>query len=344
MTKIDLKKIKRISMLIFLALAVLFTVGAWDRIVEIRILSLPFYVTYGTILLLLGLALYLYLTHLQAAEKQGRHPFGTRFFETLHKYRFLLEQLVTRDFKVKYKRSVLGVFWSFLNPLFMMLVQYVVFSHLLNIRGDIAHYAIYLLCGIVIWNGFNDCSMQSLRSITGNAHLITKVYVPKYIYPISKVLSATINIVLSMVPLLLVTLVYGLIANPHLYLSEAVFLLPFALFLLLIFCIGIGFILSCLMVFFHDIEFLWSVFATIWMYATPIIYSLSMFESRAAWLVTVMQFNPMYHYINFVRTLILERTAPSFLEMGITVLISFAMFFIGFFIFRKFQDKFVLYL
>ena len=114
-----------------------------------------------------------------------------------------MEQLISRDFKIKYKRSVLGVFWSFLNPLLMMTVQYVVFSKLLGVRdAGVQHYAIYLLCGIVIFNGFNDCCNQAMRAIISNASLITKVYVPKYIYPVTKVLSASINMVLSMVPLL----------------------------------------------------------------------------------------------------------------------------------------------
>ena len=344
MTSIPYKKILGRALLVYAALVVLFTAGAWDRIAEISLFGLPFYAVYGAVILILTSLILLYFLFLKRRHDRGKRAFGLRVIETVHRYRFLLEQLVTRDFKIKYKRSVLGVFWSFLNPLLMMLVQYVVFSRLLNIRGDIAHYAIYLLCGIVIWNGFNDCSTQSMRSITGNSHLITKVYVPKYIYPISKVLSATINIVLSMVPLLLVTVVYGLFSTPKLYLSKAILLLPFALMMLLVFCIGIGFILSTLMVFFHDIEFLWSVFATIWMYATPIIYSLSMFKEGSGFLLKIMEFNPMYHYISFVRTLILERTAPSFAEMGVTALFSIGMFLIGFLIFKKNQDKFVLYL
>jgi len=196
----------------------------------------------------------------------------------------------------------------------------------------------------VMWNGFNDCSTQSMRSITGNATLITKVYVPKYIYPITKVFSASINVLLSMLPLLLVTVVYGLFSTPHLYLTKAILLLPFGLIFLLLFCVGMGFLLSALMVFFRDIEFLWGVIASIWMYATPIIYSLSMFEGKADWLADLMQFNPMYHYITFVRTIILDGTSPAFSEFMICILFSAGMFFAGYGIFRKLQDKFILYL
>ena len=185
-----------------------------------------------------------------------------------------------------------------------------------------------------------------MRSITGNSALITKVYVPKYIYPVTKVFSASVNVLLSMIPLLLVTLVYGLFSTPRLYLKPSVFLLPFGLLFLLVFCIGMGFLLSSLMVFFHDIEFLWTVLSTAWMYATPIIYSLSMFDGKEGvqWIVSLMQFNPLYHFISFIRTIILEGTSPAFTEYLICGAFAAAMFFIGFTVFRKCQDKFILYL
>ncbi len=346
MTKIDLKRTGKYALLGFGVMVLLFTVGAWDRLFAASVFGIRLIYIYPGIVLLLGLFLLLYLRKMKACQNSGKKCAGLYFLQTIHRYRFLIEQLVERDFKIKYKRSVLGAFWSFLNPLLMMIVQYVVFSHLLGIRGNVEHYAIYLLCGIVIWNGFNDCSTQSMRSITANAALITKVYVPKYIYPVTKVLSASINIVLSMVPLLLVTLVYGLFSNPHLYLSKAVLLLPFGLVLLVVFCIGMGFFLSSLMVFFHDIEFLWGFVSTLWMYSTPIIYSLSMLEGKegAQWLVNLMRFNPMYHYISFFRTIILERQSPAFAEYGICLAFSAGLFILGLLMFRKVQDKFILYL
>ncbi|MBP5254537.1 MAG: ABC transporter permease [Lachnospiraceae bacterium] len=344
MSKIPLKRVFKISLLVWTGIFVLFVVGAIRKLLPMKVFGIPLLAVLAAAFLLFLAAWILYFRHLMKCEEEGRSAFGLFLIGTVHRYRFLIEQLVSRDFKIKYKRSVLGIFWSFLNPLLMMLVQYVVFSHLLNIRGDVRHYAIYLLSGIVIWNGFNDCSTQAMRSITGNATLITKVYVPKYIYPVTKVCSAFINTLLSMIPLLLVTAVYGLFSDPHLFLNETVLLLPFGLFFLLIFNIGMGFLLSSLMVFFHDVEFLWGVFSTIWMYATPIIYSLSMFESRAGWLVTLMQFNPLYHYISFFRTVILDGASPAFAEYGICALCSALMFTLGFIVFKKTQDRFVLYL
>ena len=345
MSKVNIRQIHKQVILGLLAAAVLVTVGFFGKLLHTEIggVNVTFYYLCGWAAVFFLVTLY--FRHMERAQLIGYESAGLNFMETVHKYRFLIEQLVLRDFKIKYKRSVLGVFWSFLNPLLMMLVQYVVFSHIFNVRAaDIQHYAVYLLCGIIIWNGFNDCSVQALRSIIGNAPLITKVYVPKYIYPVAKVLSASINIVLSMIPLLLVTIVYGLFSEPHLYLTNAVALLPFGLLFLLIFCIGIGFFLSALMVFFHDVEFLWSVFSSIWMYATPIIYSLSMFADRAGWIVKAMQFNPMYHYIQFFRTIILDGTAPALSEFAICLGFGVLATAVGLFVFKKTQDKFILYL
>ena len=225
----------------------------------------------------------------------------------------------------------------------MMLVQYVVFSKLFDLRGmGITHYAIYLLCGIITWNGFSDCATQAMHAITGNASLITKVYVPKYIYPVTKVLSAGINLLLSMVPLLLVTLIYGLFND--LYLTKAIFLIPIALLFVIVFTIGVGFLLSSLMVFFHDVEFLWGVFSMMWMYATPIIYGIDLLRGKAEWLVTLMEFNPMYHYVSFMRTIIIDGCSPALMEYVICGAFSLGMLLIGALVFKKTQDKFILYI
>lgn len=344
MTDIDLKKIEKKVYFIVLMATVLFTIGSLDKLTSGKFFSVPGYILWIVIVLILMFLLFLWFNRMERFQKAGKETSGLRFFRLLHRYRFLMEQLIARDFKIKYKRSVLGVFWSFLNPLLMMSVQYVVFSHILNVRGDVQHYAIYLLCGIVVWNGFNDSVTQAMRSITSNAPLITKVYVPKYIYPITKVLSASINTLLSMVPLLLVTIIYGLFSNPHLYLHLSIFLLPFGLLFLIIFCLGIGFVLSSLMVFFHDMEFLWTVFSTIWMYATPIIYSLSMFESKAHWLVELLKWNPMYQYVNFIRTIIIDGAVPSLTNFGMCIGYAALSLLLGSLVFKKCQDRFILYL
>lgn len=158
-------------------------------------------VALGFVLILLALA----MTWRKACR--GKTGYLLSAIQALQTYRFLIRQLVSRDFKTKYKRSILGVVWSFLNPLLTMLVQYFVFSTIF--KNDIPFYAAYLLIGVVLFNFFNEVCNMSLFSILGNANLITKVYMPKYIYPLTRVLSSVINLGIALIPLILVSLVVG---------------------------------------------------------------------------------------------------------------------------------------
>lgn len=181
------------------------------------------------------------------------------------RYGFLIKQLVSRDFKTKYKRSVLGYLWSFLNPLMTMMVQYIVFSQLF--RSNIENFPVYLLSGIVLFSFFTESVGQGLTAILANASLITKVYVPKYIYPVTKVVSSSINLFISLIPLMIVVLLTGQ------RITKAILLIPFPLICLLIFCIGMTFMLCTSEVFFRDTQYLWGVATLAWNYATSIILS-----------------------------------------------------------------------
>lgn len=340
--KYDLRKVSLIVCGVYLVYGGFFSIISWEQIQQTR---------YGVVYPVLFLAGYFLIAaygwHMVRCEKKGKNCAGSNFAHVVSKYDFLIEQLVTRDFKIKYKRSVLGIFWSFLNPLLMMIVQFVVFSTFFGRGAGQEHYAIYLLCGIVCFNGFNDCTTQAMTSITSNASLITKVYVPKYIYPMSKVFSASINLILSMVPLLVVTVIYGFFG--HLYLKPAILLLPLALAILILFILGVSFILSSLMVFFHDIAFLWGVLTTMWMYATPIIYPLSMLESMEdstmkSIALFVIKVNPLTHYVDVMRSLVISGCSPSMKEWGICLLWAIIMMIIGLIVFHKTEDKFVLYI
>lgn len=251
----------------------------------------------------------------------------------LKKYEFLIKQLVNRDFKTKYKRSVLGVFWSFLNPLLTMIVQYVVFSNLF--RFDIEHYPVYLLTGILMFNYFQEANNLTLISVTSNAALIKKVYVPKYIYPLTRVLSSFINLLISMIPLILVVLVSGI--RPKL----SFLLVVYPMACIGIFCLGLGMLLATSMVFFQDTQFLWSVLSMIWMYLTPIFYPASILPAKVAWILKV---NPLYYYITFMRTCIIDGVSPSLKMYAACLVSALVMLAIGASIFKKNQDKFVLYL
>ena len=265
--------------------------------------------------------------------KKGKHSYIVNALVAIKKYNFLIRQLVSRDFKTKYKRSVLGVFWSFLNPLLTMSVQYIVFSNMF--RADMPHYQAYLIIGIVCFNFFSESTNMALSSIIGNAGLITKVYVPKYIYPLTRVMSSLVNLLIALIPLLIVTLSSGIIP------TKAYLLVPFVLFCLAVFCLGIGLLLAAAMVFFRDIQFLWGVLSMIWMYLTPIFYPASILPKRIAWVLNV---NPLYHFISFARTCLIDGISPDPIVYPQCALIALGMLLIGAFVFRKTQDRFVLYL
>ncbi|WP_297417360.1 ABC transporter permease [Clostridium sp.] len=275
--------------------------------------------------------LLLFLWNLQIKQRKGEQSLGLRVISAFIKYNFLLSQLIERDFKTKYKRSILGILWSFLNPLLTMLVQYIVFSTIF--KSDIANFPVYLLSGIVVFNFFTEACGMGLMSIVGNASLITKVYMPKYIYPVSKVLSSVINLCLSLIPLIIVML----LTNVHI--THSMFLVPFGLICVIVFCIGMAFILSSAMVFFRDTQFLWSVLSLLWMYATPVFYPENIIPDKFSF---VLKLNPLYHFIRFIRTCILNGVSPEPIAYLYCIVFSFGILVIGAIIFKKTQDKFVL--
>lgn len=266
-------------------------------------------------------------------EKKGKITVQLKIKSIWTRYRYLIYQLVTRDFKTKYKRSMLGYLWSFLNPLLSMLVQYVVFSTLF--RSDIENFPVYLLSGIILFNFFSDAVGQGLGAIVQNASLITKVYVPKYIYPVTKVISCSVNLIISVLPLFIVMFLTG--QN----FTKAVFLLPFPLICLLIFCIGLSLLLCSAMVFFRDTQYLWGIISLAWTYATPIFYPAEIIPPQFAF---IQKLNPMFHYIRFTRTLLLDGVSPSAIEYFYCLLFAIVALGLGCFVFKKTQDKFILYI
>lgn len=288
---------------------------------------------YLTVAILLGVVLAIYVLRLIVLEKRGKTCLGLQVITAFSKYKFLLGQLVARDFKTKYKRSVLGVLWSFLNPLLTMTVQYVVFSSLF--RFDIKHFAVYLLIGIVFFSYFAEAVSMSLMSIVGNANLITKIYIPKYIFPVSRVISSGINLILSMIPLFLVILVSKI---PF---SLSFILLPFSIMSLFFFSMGLGMLLSAAMVYFRDTQFLWGVFSMLWMYLTPIFYPISIIPEKY---LTLYKLNPIYHYIDFSRIVIMEGVSPEPMKYLICIISAVTMLVFGAWVFRKTQNGFVLHI
>ncbi len=252
----------------------------------------------------------------------------------LKKYIPLLKNLVSRDLKVKYRRSILGFLWSILNPLLMALVINTVFSRLF--RFDVEYFAVYYLAGSLIFNFVIECTTGSMTSILGAAPLIKKVYIPKYIFPLERCCFAFVNMLFASVAVVVVMFIQG---TPF---SWTALLFPIPMIYAFVFAYGLSLVLSSLMVFFRDMEHLYSVWTMIWMYLTPIIYPEKLLIDNG--LELIMKANPMYYYTHYLRELVIYNTIPSLNENIICASFAGVMLVIGLAVFKKAQDKFILYI
>lgn len=262
-----------------------------------------------------------------------KKPLGVGAFRYLLNYIPLVKELVKRDLKIKYRRSILGYLWSLLNPLLMMCVLSFVFSEIL--QSNIPNFPLYLICGQTVWNFFNESTNMAMYSVVQNGALIKKVYIPKFIFPLSRVLSCFVTMSFSLMAILIVMLA----TQATVYWTVFLFWVP--LLFLFIFCCGIGMILSALSVYFRDITHLYGVLTTAWMYATPIFYDVSVLPANVQ---AMINWNPLYHFIGFFRSLILYGQIPGADVWAICVGSGIAALAIGLVIFRKLQRNFILYI
>ena len=263
-------------------------------------------------------------------------------FANFKHYSFLMKQLIIRDFKIKYKRSVLGVLWSILYPLMVMSVMALVFSNMFKFSMEGVNYLVYLMSGLIIWNYFSEATNNSLTAVVGNFSLINKVYIPKYIFPIAKCLFAGINFLFTLIPFFLIILLSGSAADGTKCIININYIfIPIVLLGCLMFTIGVGYFLSTVTVFLRDVLYIWGIMLTILNYFTPIFYSLSILP---AWLQRIFKLNPLYVYINTIREIVLFGNRPTILYLATGLVVGFVTMIIGMFIFRKKQDKFVYYI
>lgn len=251
----------------------------------------------------------------------------------MYRYRWLLEQLVSRDLKVKYKRSYLGYLWSLLNPLLMMAVVSLVFSHVF--RFDIDNFPLYLLCGQILFNFFSESTNMAMNSIMQSAGLIKKVYMPKYILPLSKVMSSFVNLLWSLLAVLIMFIIYRI----PFYKTTLLFVIP--LIYVFVISYGIGLIMAVLATYFRDMVHLYGVFLQVLMYLTPLFYPAEMLPDMV---LKIVKFNPMYHIVTYFRDVALYGNMPSVRDN--LVCIAFCILFLGIggYIFRKYQRNFLLYI
>jgi ABC-type polysaccharide/polyol phosphate export permease len=265
-----------------------------------------------------------------------KREFVKNQLNTLMHFRHLLVLMVKRDFVTRYRRNVLGILWSLLNPLLSMLVIVMVFSQLFD-TGDIpvnVSFAVYVLSGKLIFEFFSESTLRAMNSIVASSGIIKKVYVPKYIFPVSNTLSSMVNLGFSFIAFLLVFIVMG--EQFH----WTFLLIPIPVFYTLVFSLGVGMFLASLTVFFRDLTYLYGVFTSLLFFLTPIIYHISILPARVFHL---MHLNPLFHFVEYFRELAINGTVPGLWANIFCAGFAIAAFCMGLYMMMSQQDKYILY-
>lgn len=247
------------------------------------------------------------------------------------KYTFLLEQLVKKEIKLKYRSSFLGVFWTLLEPFLTMLVLALVFESMFHKKME--YVPVYILSGRLLYTFFSNSTKAATKSIRRNSAMIKKVYVPKYIYPLSAIIANYIMFLISLIVLAITAVFVGVPA------SYRLFLIFIPLLVLFVLALGVGMILATMSVFFRDLEYLWGVALMLLMYTCAIFYPAEqLINSGREW---ILKMNPVYAIIANFRQCIYGGAIDSY-YLWYSVIFSFGSLFVGVFIFYKNQDKFIL--
>lgn len=266
------------------------------------------------------------------------------------KYRYLLGELVKKSVKLQYRSSVLGMFWTFLQPLMTMIVLSIVFSNLFG-KGsaEVVNYPVYLLSGRLLHDFFTQSTKRGMRAIHSNASIIKKVYVPKYIYPLSSVLSTFVTFLISLVVLAVVILVFNLAGKNPVTISWQIIFAVIPVAVLFFMSLGVSMILCTLDVFFKDVENLYDVFTLLLFYLTPVVYTIDKLGfPKDSWQETLLKLNPMYGILDMFRAAVLHSTEFlayfDFNQLWYTMGFTAVMLIIGFALFYKCQDRFILHI
>ena len=250
------------------------------------------------------------------------------------RYQDLIRELVARDIKLRYRRSFLGYVWSILNPLLIMTIMTIVFSAMF--KKNIENFPVYLLIGRMSYDFMKSATNAAMKSVTGNAALMKKTYIPKYIFTVAKVTSSLVDFVFSLGALMIVIIVTR--SGFHL----TMLFLPVIFIQLYIFSMGLGFLLAALHVFFRDIQYIYNAVLTAWMYLTPIFYPIQSLPKSLQLFISYC--NPLYYYVTQFRSCVLYGTMPeSRLIIG-GWLIALVMMVIGLLVFQRHKDRFILYI
>lgn len=243
-------------------------------------------------------------------------------------FRDLIYQLVRRDIVTRYKRSVLGIAWTLIQPLGMMIVISIVFSRLFN---RIEGYSVYLLSGIITWTFFSQTTTATIHQMVWGGVLLKKIYLPSTAFAISAVGTGLVNLVLSLIPLLIIAAVENIPITGNLI------FLPVAMLLVAIFALGLGLLISTFAIYFPDIAEMYQVVLIGWMYLTPIIYPIDIVPAR---IQSLLKLNPMYYFVQMMRAPIYDGTLPSLHILKISTLIAVITLMLGWIVFSIKSDDF----
>jgi ABC-type polysaccharide/polyol phosphate export permease len=250
-------------------------------------------------------------------------------FRQLVTYRDLIYQMVSRNIKSRYKRSVLGIAWTMINPLMTTVILSLVFSALM--KSAVPYYTVYLLSGMIAWSFFAQTSLAAMQELIWGGTLLNRIYLPKAVFAASALGTGLVNFLLSLPPLFLVMAFTGVPFKP------ALLFLPVSLLILTIFTIGLGLMLSALAIFFIDVVDMYQLLLTAWYFLTPILYPLSIVPPERHWL---FKLNPMYHIIEVFRAPIHAGALPGIKTISAATAIACGTLVIGWWIFTRRADQF----
>ncbi len=255
-----------------------------------------------------------------------------RIMSVFSKREFLLQELVKRDFKQKYKRSVLGMAWSILSPLLHLLVMKLVFTQFFG--RNMPHYTTYLFAGNIIYSFFRESTTAGMSSLMANKSIFTKVNVPKYMFLLTRNVSAIINFGLTLVVFFIFAIFDGITF------TWRIPLLIYPTLCMIIFNIGVGLILSALYVFFRDTQYLYDIFTLLLMYTSAIFYYV---DDYAPAIQRLFLCNPVYCAIKYFRLIVIDGTVPSLAYHGLLLFYAVAAVAIGGIIYKKYNQRFLYY-
>ena len=255
-----------------------------------------------------------------------------RIFKRLKRHQFLFEELVKRDFKKKYKGTMLGIGWSLLSPLLTLLVMKVVFTQFFGRNAP--HYTTYLFAGILVFGFFSESTKGGMTALTGNAGIFTKVNVPKYLFLMSKNVQTLLNFALTFAVFFLFCVI------DRIEFSWNFLILAYPIATLTLLNLGLGLILSAMYMFYRDVSYLWSVATRLIMYGSAVFYKIDKFSPD---MKAVFRCNPVYDHIAFIREIVINNTVPDAWEFGLLAIFALSALTVGGFLYKRFNTEFLYY-